>query len=101
VAERWQGKGLAKLMLTKIEYRAATAGIRRIVGETFATNEKMISLARKAGFVISDYARGVVRLEKMLPLEITAASALSDCVRDRERLGLRQPRRQLQPTAVR
>jgi acetyltransferase len=75
VAERWQGKGLAKLMLTKIEYRAAAAGIRRIVGETFATNEKMISLARKAGFVISDYARGVVRLEKTLPSEIKIAPA--------------------------
>src|SRR5262249_39282838 len=75
VAERWQGKGLAKLMLTKIEYRAAAAGIRRIVGETLATNEKMISLARKAGFVISDYARGVVRLEKTLPLEITTVPA--------------------------
>jgi RimJ/RimL family protein N-acetyltransferase len=68
VAERWQRKGLAKLMLAKLEYRAAAAGVRRIVGETLADNEKMISLARSAGFAISDCVRGVVRLEKTLPL---------------------------------
>jgi hypothetical protein len=50
--------------------RAATAGIRRIIGETLATNKKMLSLARKAGFVISESlgAHGVMRLEKTLTL---------------------------------
>jgi RimJ/RimL family protein N-acetyltransferase len=66
VADPWQGKGLAKLMLTKLERRAAAVGIRRIIGETLATNEKMLSLAHKAGFVISESARGVMRLEKTL-----------------------------------
>jgi GNAT superfamily N-acetyltransferase len=47
VAEPWQGKGLAKLMLTKLERRAAAAGIRRIIGETLVTNEKMLSLEHK------------------------------------------------------
>src|SRR5262249_40997885 len=55
--ERWQRKGLAKLMLTKLEYYAAAAGGRRIVGGTVVDNEKMISLARRAGFVISDCVR--------------------------------------------
>jgi RimJ/RimL family protein N-acetyltransferase len=68
VAERWQRQGLAKLMLGKLEYGAAAAGVRRIVGETFADNEKMMSLARRAGFVLSDCVRGVVRLEKTLPV---------------------------------
>jgi RimJ/RimL family protein N-acetyltransferase len=68
VAEPWQGKGLAKLMLTKLECRAAAAGIRRIIGYTLATNEKMLSLARKAGFMIWESARGVMRLEKTLAL---------------------------------
>jgi acetyltransferase len=66
VADPWQGKGLAKLMLTKLERRAAAVGVRRIIGETLATNEKMLSLARKAGFVISESARGVMGLEKTL-----------------------------------
>ena len=79
VAERWQRKGLAKLMLAKLECGAAAAGVRRIVGETFADNKTMISLARKAGFIISDCVRGVVRLEKTLPVRdhkpLRAASA--------------------------
>jgi len=69
VAERWQRKGLAKLMLSKLEYGAAAGGVRRIIGETFADNEKMMSLARRAGFVISDCVRGVVRLEKTLTMQ--------------------------------
>jgi RimJ/RimL family protein N-acetyltransferase len=68
VAEPWQGKGLAKLMLAKLACRAAAAGVRRITGETFANNERMLSLARRAGFVISESrdAQGVMRLEKRL-----------------------------------
>jgi len=79
VAERWQRKALAKLMLAKLECGAAAEGVRRIVGETFADNETMISLARKAGFIISDCVRRVVRLEKTLPVRdhkpLCAASA--------------------------
>ncbi|HEY2184192.1 MAG TPA: GNAT family protein [Xanthobacteraceae bacterium] len=75
VAEPWQGKGLAKLMLAKLEQRAAAVGIGRIVGETFATNKKMLSLARKAGYVISASARGVIRIEKTLRRRIRAAPA--------------------------
>jgi RimJ/RimL family protein N-acetyltransferase len=56
-------------MLSKLEYGAAAAGVRRIIGETFADNEKMMSLARRAGFIISDCVRGVVRLEKTLPMQ--------------------------------
>jgi GNAT superfamily N-acetyltransferase len=66
VADPWQGKGLASLMLTKLEQRAATVGICRMLGETLATNEKMLSLARNAGFAIAESARGVMRLEKTL-----------------------------------
>jgi RimJ/RimL family protein N-acetyltransferase len=68
VAEPWQGKGLATRMLAKLACRAAAAGVRRITGETFANNERMLSLARRAGFVISESrdAQGVMRLEKRL-----------------------------------
>ena len=69
VAEPWQGKKLASLLLGKLACRAAAAGVRRIVGETLATNAKMISLARKAGFTIqpSPEVRGLMLLEKALP----------------------------------
>ncbi len=73
VSEAWQGKGLAKLMLTKLECRAIAAGVRWFVGYTFATNEKMLSLARKAGFSEKPAERGVIRLEKILALPSMAA----------------------------
>jgi acetyltransferase len=72
VAEAWQGKGLASLMLKKLACRAAGAGVARIVGETLASNARMLSLARKAGFVIkpSPEIRGLVLLEKQLSLPL-------------------------------
>jgi len=69
VAEAWQGNKLASLLLGKLACRAAAAGVRRMVGETLATNARMISLARKAGFTIapSPDVRGLMLLEKALP----------------------------------
>jgi RimJ/RimL family protein N-acetyltransferase len=68
VAEDWQGRGLASLLLAKLLCRAAAAGIARVVGETLASNEKMLHLARKAGFAATRSAqvRGVIFLEKTL-----------------------------------
>jgi RimJ/RimL family protein N-acetyltransferase len=69
VAEPWQGKKLASLMLGKLACRAADEGVRRMVGETLATNARMLILARKAGFTTlpSPEVRGLMLLEK--PLE--------------------------------
>jgi acetyltransferase len=69
VAEPWQGKGLARLMLGKLACRAASQGVSRFSGETLATNARMLALARKAGFAIrpSREVRGVMQLEKRLP----------------------------------
>jgi acetyltransferase len=71
VANQWQGQGLASLLLAKLLCRAATAGIERVVGETLATNAKMLHLARKAGFTIarSPEVRGVMELEKVIEAE--------------------------------
>ena len=66
VAEPWQGKRLASLLLAKLVCRAAAVGIERIVGETLASNARMLALARKAGFTIRPSAevRGVMLLER-------------------------------------
>lgn len=74
VAEPWQGKNLATLLLAKLLCRAAAAGITQVVGETLATNDAMISLARKAGFEVkANYAvRGALRLEKSLDAALAA-----------------------------
>ena len=68
VADQWQGKGLASRLLAKLLCRASTAGVRRMTGETLATNDKMLHLARKAGFTIkrSTDVRGVMLLEKLV-----------------------------------
>jgi acetyltransferase len=68
VADQWQGQGLAKLLLSKLICRAATAGIDRMVGETLATNARMLHLARKAGFTVRRCpdVRGVMLLEKAI-----------------------------------
>ncbi|HEY1246942.1 MAG TPA: hypothetical protein VGF29_19135, partial [Hyphomicrobiaceae bacterium] len=61
-------RGLAGRLLSKLICRAAGAGIARVVGETLAGNERMLRLARKAGFTARPSAevRGVVFLEKQL-----------------------------------
>jgi acetyltransferase len=66
VADRWQGQGLASRLLSTLLCRASTSGVQRMVGETLGTNDKMLHLARKAGFTIthSPDARGVMLLEK-------------------------------------
>ena len=68
VAEPWQGKKLASLMLGKLSCRAAAEGVKHIVGETLATNARTLTLARKAGFTIvpSSQVRGLMLLERAL-----------------------------------
>jgi acetyltransferase len=68
VAEAWQRRGLASLLLGKLLCRAAGAGITRMIGETLASNATMLHLARKAGFTATRSAevRGLVRLEKVI-----------------------------------
>jgi GNAT superfamily N-acetyltransferase len=84
VAEPWQGRGLARRLLQTLARQAAAAGIRRLTGETLASNERMLTLAQRAGFCIrrSLDGRGLMRLEKMLqpqtlglPAASTAAAA--------------------------
>ena len=69
VGEPWQGRGLARLLLGKLACRAAAGGVERMVGETLASNARMLALARKAGFTIrpSSEVRGLMLLEKALP----------------------------------
>jgi acetyltransferase len=69
VADAWQGKGLARLLLGKLAGRAVAAGVTRFHGETLASNGRMLHLARKAGFASrpSPDVAGLVLLEKLLP----------------------------------
>jgi GNAT superfamily N-acetyltransferase len=73
VADQFHGLGLGKLLLDRLVCAASRAGLDRLVGETLATNDKMLRLARKAGFALTSDPQHLylVRLEK--PLDPTAA----------------------------
>jgi GNAT superfamily N-acetyltransferase len=70
VDDRWQGKGLGRLLLGLLEGRAAAEGIEMLFGRTLPGNVRMQALARKAGFEIVPDSKepGTLRLEKRLGL---------------------------------
>jgi len=53
VADEWHGLGLAKALLRPLIGHAAAAGLRRLHGETLATNACILHLAWTAGFSIT------------------------------------------------
>ncbi len=50
VADEWQGMGLARKLLQKIEMVAEETGICTLVGITLRSNTAMLELARRAGY---------------------------------------------------
>jgi acetyltransferase len=53
VTDRWQRRGLARLLLVRLIGHAATSGVRRMAGITTAGNAAMIALARRLGFAVA------------------------------------------------
>ncbi len=53
VADDWGSLGLARTMLGRLSTHAASSGIRRMTGDTLATNKSMIGLASRCGFKIA------------------------------------------------
>lgn len=53
VADDWQGMGLGRALLVRLADHAASSGIRRMTGDTMATNKAMISLARSIGCTLA------------------------------------------------
>src|SRR5262245_5022268 len=70
VADLWQGSGLARMLLERLEREAARSGIRRMVADTFATNHGMIRLADRAGYgvAVNRQDAALARLEKTFPV---------------------------------
>jgi acetyltransferase len=52
VADHWQRRGIGLRLLDKLLEVSRRAGIARVIGYTFSTNEAMKALARKAGFTV-------------------------------------------------
>jgi acetyltransferase len=76
LADDWQARGIGRALLGWLQRQAAASGIRRMVGETLSANQKMISLARSAGFAVrtSREDATVATLEKLLLAEEPAAA---------------------------
>ncbi|MFT4118578.1 GNAT family N-acetyltransferase [Bradyrhizobium sp.] len=55
VDDRWQGHGIGSALLRNLECRAAALGAERMFGDTLRSNQTMISLARKSGFVFASH----------------------------------------------
>jgi GNAT superfamily N-acetyltransferase len=79
VDDRWQGQGIGSALLGNLECRAAAFGAMRLFGDTLRSNDVMIGLARKSGFVFTDSPGDwkLVRFEKHIdtaPQDIPCAS---------------------------
>ncbi|MBN8943076.1 MAG: GNAT family N-acetyltransferase [Rhizobiales bacterium] len=68
VADAWHGRGIGQALIASIELRAARVGSLMLVGEVLRSNDAMLGLAAKTGFVSRrhpDEAR-LLRLEKVV-----------------------------------
>ena len=53
VADAWQGRGIGRVLMTKLIDAAAQAGLEIIEGDILASNEPMLGLMRKLGFSLA------------------------------------------------
>ena len=79
IDDRWQHQGLGSALMKNMECRAAALGAVRLFADTLRSNEAMLTLARKSGYVImpnpDDWK--LVRFEKHIdiaPKDIPCAS---------------------------
>lgn len=81
VADGWQGQGIGRLLLERLEERARAEGLAVLFAQTLPGNVAMQSLARGTGFRIGwDLeAGGVLRLEKDLHLKASATACTGTC----------------------
>jgi GNAT superfamily N-acetyltransferase len=54
IDDRWQGHGIGKALMKNLECRAAAFGAVRIFGETLRSNDPMLGLARKSGYLFGN-----------------------------------------------
>jgi GNAT superfamily N-acetyltransferase len=79
VDDRWQGHGIGAALLKNMECRAAAFGASSIYGDTLRSNEAMLAVARKSGYVLGNSPGDwkLVRFSKpinLAPQEIPCAS---------------------------
>jgi GNAT superfamily N-acetyltransferase len=68
VADAWQGQGIGRLLLARVECRAAAEASAHFYGHVLSSNRAMHRLAKKLGFTImpGPDGEGLWRVEKRL-----------------------------------
>jgi RimJ/RimL family protein N-acetyltransferase len=54
IDDRWQGHGIGKALLKNLECRAAAFGATKLFGDTLRSNESMLRLAKKSGYLFGN-----------------------------------------------
>jgi MFS family permease len=74
VADRWQGQGLGRVLMTELVARARRAGYARVEGDVLADNRPMLTLARRCGFALTplDPARSVLHIARTIGRALAA-----------------------------
>jgi GNAT superfamily N-acetyltransferase len=63
VADSWQGRGLGGILLRHLEARARRVGIRRLVAQTLASNQRMLAVFRHCGLPVAQrFEDGVINV---------------------------------------
>jgi len=68
VGDRWQGFGIGRRLIRRLEGMAHDAGYFSFGGDVLRENRPMLRLARRSGFEVAEYAgdAGLMRVEKVL-----------------------------------
>jgi GNAT superfamily N-acetyltransferase len=79
VQDRWQGHGIGPALLKNLECRAAALGALSIFGDTLRSNDVMIAVAKKSGYLLRQHPDDwkLLRFEKAIlqaALDIPCAS---------------------------
>ncbi len=68
IADAWQRRGIGKRMLAKLIDVARKRGLKRMYGDTLATNEGMLRLLRKLGFSLQRHPEDATLTRGILAL---------------------------------
>jgi len=79
IDDRWQGHGIGKALLKNLECRAAAFGATKLFGDTLRSNESMLALAKKSGYLFGNSPGDwkLVRFSKQIdiaPQDVPCAS---------------------------
>jgi GNAT superfamily N-acetyltransferase len=68
VSDEWRAHGIARALLDRLEREAAASGVTRMIADTLLSNQPMLGLAWRAGYVVTGNTKDptLARLEKRL-----------------------------------